>query len=256
MKSEAALLFLETLARAAGDVIRPYFRSPELVVDAKSDATPVTQADRRAEEVMRQMITKHHPQHGILGEEFGTERPDAEFVWVLDPIDGTKSFVAGVPLFGVLIGLLRAGEPVAGCIYQPILEEMCLGDGRVTTLNGRPVRVREGVPLERAVVCATDVEAVDRYQNGAAFGALRRKAGLFRTWGDCYGYLLLASGRVDVMLDPVLNPWDLLPLIPVVGGAGGKLTGWQGQKPVDSAVAAGPALHADVLGLLDGCSGV
>jgi len=252
MKTEAALLFLETLARAAGEVVLPYFRNPELAVEQKSDRTPVTEADRRAEEVMRTMITRHHPGHGIIGEEFGTEKPDAEFVWVLDPIDGTKSFVAGVPLFGVLIGLLHAGRPVAGCIYQPVLEEMCLGGGGRAWLNGRPVRVREGVPLERALVLCTDPAGVEAHQDYAAFEALRRGAGLFRTWGDCYGYLLVASGRADVMLDPVMNPWDLLPVIPVVEGAGGVVRGWTGGAASDSSVAAPPLLCAEVCARLRG----
>lgn len=250
MKLPAALLFLETLARAAGEAILPHFRNPHLTVEEKSDLTPVTIADRRAEEVMRTLIAKHHPHHGILGEEFGPDRPDAEFVWVLDPIDGTKSFVAGVPLFGVLIGLLHGGRPVAGCIYQPVLEEMCLGGGGTTTLNGRPIRVRQGVPLERATILCTDPASVESHQNYQAFEALRRRAGLFRTWGDCYGYLLVAAGRADVMLDPILSPWDLLPLIPIIEGAGGRLTGWDGEPATQSAIAAAPALHPAVLAAL------
>jgi myo-inositol-1(or 4)-monophosphatase len=252
MKREAALLFLETLARAAGDVILPYFQRPDLAVESKSDLTPVTAADRKAEQVMRALIEKHHPTHGILGEEYGEKNPGAEFVWVLDPIDGTKSFVAGVPLFGVLLGLLHEGRPLAGCIFQPVLEEICLGDGETTTLNGRQVRVRENVPLERALVLATDPAGVEVHQEFAPFEQLRQRAGLFRTWGDCYGYLMVAAGRADVMLDPVMNPWDLLPLIPVIRGAGGQITSWSGGDAVDSAVAAAPGLHPEVISILSG----
>lgn len=254
MKTEAALLFLETLAHAAGEVVLPYFRNPDLAVEQKSDRTPVTEADRKAEEVMRAMIHRHHPAHGIIGEEFGNENAEAEFVWVLDPIDGTKSFVAGVPLFGVLIGLLQGGRPMAGCIYQPVLKELCLGGGGKAWLNGRRIQVREGVPLERAVVLCTDLAGVETHQDYAAFESLRRRAGLFRTWGDCYGYLLVASGRADVMLDPVINPWDLLPVIPVIEGAGGVVHGWTGGEARDSSVAASPALCAEVCARLRGGS--
>lgn len=254
MKSDTALLFLETLARAAGDVIRPYFQSPGLVVDSKSDATPVTQADRRSEEVMRDLIGKHHPRHGIIGEEFGNVNEGAEYVWILDPIDGTKSFVAGIPLFGVLIGLLHQGQPIAGCIYQPILEEMCLGDGNRTTLNGREVRVRPGAGLGGATVLGTCLKSVEDYQDVAGFDRVRRKAGLFRTWGDCYGYLMVATGRADLMMDPILNPWDLLPVIPVIRGAGGVITSWDGGDPIPAgnAVAGSPGVHAEALRLLRG----
>jgi myo-inositol-1(or 4)-monophosphatase len=256
VKSDTALLFLETLARAAGEVIRPYFQSPELAVDLKSDATPVTQADRRSEEVMRELIAKHFPGHGIMGEEFGRENEGAEYVWILDPIDGTKSFVAGVPLFGVLIGLLYQGRPIAGCIYQPILEEMCLGDGTRTTLNGREVRVRPCPALRGATVLGTCLKTVEDYQSMASFEQVRRAAGLFRTWGDCYGYLMVATGRADLMMDPVLNPWDLLPLIPIMEGAGGVITSWEGGDPIaaGNAVAGSPLVHAEALRLLKGTS--
>ncbi|MDX6766859.1 MAG: histidinol-phosphatase [Candidatus Methylacidiphilales bacterium] len=253
MKPEAALDFLETLALAAGEVILPYFQQPGLVVDAKSDATPVTQADRRAEEVMRDLIAKHHPSHGIIGEEFGNEAEDAEFVWVLDPIDGTKSFVAGIPLFGVLIGLLHGGKPVAGCIHQPVLREMCLGNAEQTTLNGRSVRVRECSGLDQALVLSTCPGSPEQFPNASGFDRIRSKARLVRTWGDCYGYLMVASGRADLMMDPVLNPWDLLPLIPIIHGAGGILTAWSGGDALaeGSALAGSRAVHAAALKCLE-----
>jgi len=253
VKSEAALLFLETLARTAGEVIRPYFQNPDLVVDSKSDATPVTQADRRAEEIMRDLIGKHHPHHGIIGEEFGNQNAGAEYVWILDPIDGTKSFVAGIPLFGVLIGLLHGGKPVAGCIYQPILEEMCLGDGKATTLNNRPVKVRPCAGLGGALVLGTCLKSVEEKQKTAVFTRMVQSARLFRTWGDCYGYLMVAAGRADLMTDPILNPWDLLPLIPIIEGAGGVITSWDGGDPISAgnAVAGSPLVHAEALRMLN-----
>ena len=134
--------FVEKLAAASGEVIRPYFAAPDLDVEFKGDRSPVTQADREAEAVMRELIGQHYPQHGIVGEEFGTENDGAEFVWVLDPIDGTISFASGCPLFGTLIGLLHEGKPMLGAIHQPVLEQLCVGDNASATLNERAVRMR------------------------------------------------------------------------------------------------------------------
>jgi myo-inositol-1(or 4)-monophosphatase len=132
--------FTVELARASGDFIRPLFGRRDLPVELKSDQTPVTHADRGAEELLRRMINQRFPAHGIIGEELGSENPDAEFVWVLDPVDGTKSFVTGVPLWGTLIALLQHGQPVLGCIHQPLLQQLMIGDNHTTTLNGTPVR--------------------------------------------------------------------------------------------------------------------
>ena len=200
-------VFLERLATASGDVIRPYFGAADLDVELKGDNSPVTRADREAEAVMRELIGRHYPQHGVVGEEFGTENDTAEFVWVLDPIDGTISFASGCPLFGTLIGLLHNGKPVLGAIHQPILEQLCVGDNAATTLNGRAVRLRPCERLDDAMLLATDLRNIERHQNLERFEALRQCTRLFRTWGDCYGYLLLAGGGGDVMLDPIMNPW-------------------------------------------------
>ncbi|MEO6568955.1 MAG: inositol monophosphatase family protein, partial [Opitutaceae bacterium] len=180
------------------------------------------------------------------------ENADAEWVWVLDPIDGTKSFITGVPLWGTLIALLYHGQPVLGCIHQPMLERFLLGDGSETTLNGRRVRVRNCVRIEDAVVLTSDLFNPAKYQNGAAYAALIERAKLVRTWGDCYGYLLVASGWADVMLDPVMNPWDIAALVPVIRGAGGVITDWKGAAayPANSTVAASPTLHAAVISAL------
>ena len=244
--------FAKLLARESGDLIRPYFGRPDLRVDAKEDASPVTEADRRAEELMRTMIGDRYPEHGILGEEFGEEQPDAEWVWTLDPIDGTISFAAGCPLFGTLISVQQRGVPVLGLIHNPVLGQLCVGTEAGTTLDGRPTRVRETRSLSDAVLLATDVASVAAYrkESGATgFEELRLRARLFRTWGDCSGYVLLVSGGADIMLDPIMNTWDLHPLIPIVRGAGGVITSWSGEDPVgaDSCVACGPALHAQVL---------
>ncbi|MCW5549629.1 MAG: histidinol-phosphatase [Opitutaceae bacterium] len=242
-------IFMAELARASGELIRPYFRDPSLVVETKGDATPVTAADRGAEELLRRLINAKFPTHGIIGEELGNERPDAEFVWVLDPIDGTKSFIAGVPLWGTLIALLHQGQPVLGCIHQPVLGQLMIGDGEQTTLNGRPVRTRRTTRIEDATFLTSDPFNF-RQRMGPGTDALLARAKLVRTWGDCYGYLLVAAGLADVMIDPIMNPWDIAALVPVVRGAGGVITDWQGGAPypADSTVAAAtPELHAAVL---------
>jgi myo-inositol-1(or 4)-monophosphatase len=245
--------FIEKLGRMAGDIVRPYFFSPSLEVEFKSDASPVTAADRRAEEIIRAEINRVYPAHGIIAEEFGNENERAEHVWVIDPIDGTISFTAGCPLFGTLIGLLRHGKPVLGLIYQPVIDRMCIGDNTHTTINGRPARVREVENLAQATVLTTDVTNIEKHQNLARYEQLRRRARITRTWGDCYGYLLVTAGLADVMLDPVMNPWDLLPIIPVVRGAGATISAWDGSDPLTahSAIAAAPKLHQEVIRMLN-----
>jgi myo-inositol-1(or 4)-monophosphatase len=237
------------LAVESGAFIRPLFGHRGLVVEAKADQSPVTAADRGAEEMMRAQIKKRFPDHGIIGEELGTERADAEYVWVLDPIDGTKAFITGVPLWGTLIGLLHRGEPVLGCIHQPVLQQLMVGDGRSTTLNGRPAKVRPCTKFADATLLTSDVLNLGKYQNGAACDALVRQVKLYRTWADCYGYLLLASGQADICLDPIMNPWDIAALVPVIRGAGGVISDWNGGPayPATSTVAAGPGLHPEVI---------
>lgn len=241
------------LARESGELIARFFRQPDLAVDAKADSSPVTAADRQAEELLRSLILARFPEHGIIGEEFGTERGDAEYVWVLDPIDGTISFVAGVLRFGTLIGLMHGGRPILGLIHQPITQELLVGTASRTTLNGRPVRVRETASLEAATLLTTDPRLIERHKSLDRFEVLRSRTGQYRGWGDCYGYLLVATGRADIMIDPIMNPWDLIPLVPVVQGAGGVITTWEGNDPVhgDSAVASTPALHQQVLEILN-----
>jgi len=244
--------FARSLAEASGRLIRERFAAGDVEFDTKADHSMVTETDRDVEQMLREMIHAIHPDHGIIGEEFGSEGTDAEFVWTLDPIDGTISFVSGVPLFGTLIGLMQNGQPILGVIHQPVLEEIMIGDGEKTTLNGREVAVRPCNRLEDATLLTTDPGLADRFQDGAKFQALRRSTAMTRTWGDCYGYLMLASGRADIMLDPIMNQWDLMPLIPIIRGAGGVITDWHGGDPVigNSIVAAGPGLHPQVLAAL------
>jgi myo-inositol-1(or 4)-monophosphatase len=246
--------FLTELAEKSGDFLLPCFTDPDLVVETKSDDSPVTAADRGAEQLMRDLIAARFPDHGVIGEEFPDKNADAEWVWVLDPIDGTKAFITGVPLWGTLIALLHNGQPVLGAIHQPVLGQIMIGDGNVTTLNGDPVRVRACDAIETATFLTSDPLNPAKYQNGDAYAALTARARLVRTWGDCYGYLLLASGRADVMCDPVMNPWDIAALVPIVRGAGGVITDWQGGDAMRgvSTVASGPALHAGVIAALNG----
>lgn len=245
--------FLLELARESGAFVTPLYRQAGLAVDAKADASPVTAADRGAEELMRGRIAQRFPQHGIIGEEFGSERADAEFVWVLDPIDGTKSFITGVPLWGTLIALLHQGQPVLGCIHQPVLGQLIVGDGEHTELNGQPVRCRGTTRLEEATLLMSDPLLPPGHPHRHVHETLLRRSRLARTWGDCYGYLLVASGWADVMLDPLMNPWDIAALVPIIRGAGGVITSWQGTAPypADSIIAcATPQLHAEVLRVL------
>ncbi len=245
--------FLLELARASGEFIRPLYGRHDVAIEVKSDASPVTLADRGAEELMRRMIQAKFPSHGILGEEFGPENTDAEFVWVLDPVDGTKSFITGVPLWGTLIALLHQGQPVLGCIHQPILNQLVVGDGHTTTLNGAPVRCRPTTRLADATLLTCDWLTPAHYQNGPAFDRLARSVRLARTWGDAGGYLLLATGWADVVVDPIMNPWDIAALVPVIRGAGGVITDWSGglAYPAQSTVAAAtPELHAAALAAL------
>jgi myo-inositol-1(or 4)-monophosphatase len=202
---------------------------------------------------MRALIRKTYPHHGILGEEFGPENASAEFVWILDPIDGTISFARGCPLFGTLIGLLHNDRPILGAIHHPLLNQLCIGNNTETTLNGRAVQLRETNCLSEAMLLTTDVASIDKLQKQQGFERLFRQTRLFRTWGDCYGYLLVASGGADIMLDPIMNPWDILPLIPIIRGANGVATTWSGTDAAkgDSCVAANKTLHPQVLEILN-----
>ncbi len=229
MTDVAALALLaERLADAARPITLRYFRTG-VEYDVKADASPVTVADREAEAAMRSMIGDAFPEHGILGEEHGAERLAARFVWVLDPIDGTKSFVTGKPLFGTLIALLRDGRPIVGCIDMPALDERWLGiEGRPTTFNGTPVCVRSCGSLDRAWLYATSPQMF-RGTEVSAFERLR--GGCYAAvWGaDLYAYGLLASGRVDLVCEASLQPYDYCAVVPVIQGAGGVITDWQGQ---------------------------
>jgi myo-inositol-1(or 4)-monophosphatase len=240
--------FAKRLANKSGEIIKSYFRT-EMSVDSKSDDSPVTIADKLAEEVMRGMIMSEYPNHGILGEEYGAHKPDAEYKWILDPIDGTKSFICGSVMFGTLIALLKNGKPIIGVINQPVLNEFLIGDNEVALLNGKEVKVRQCVDIREAVLVTGDHLNVIKYQNGKKFSSLIKKVKLYRGWGDCYAYYLLAAGFVDIVLDPIMSPWDTLALIPIVQGAKGFITDYQGNDPVtgNSVIASSPGIHSKVI---------
>jgi histidinol phosphatase-like enzyme (inositol monophosphatase family) len=244
--------FARQLADASAQIIRPYFRA-QLTIDFKGDHSPVTIADKKAEEVMRELIMQEFPAHGILGEEFGHYQSGAEYQWILDPIDGTKNFIVGTVLFGTLIALLQNGNPILGVINQPILGDFLIGLDGETQFNDRKVEVRPCSQVEDATLLVTGHWEVHKHQDGAAFDALARRARLYRTWGDCYGYTLLATGFADIALDPVMHIWDVAPLVPIVEGAGGKITDWHGNAAIGGrgVIATAGPLHDTVVQALN-----
>ena len=250
---QAYLQFATELARESGALIMDYF-GRHGQVEAKADATPVTVADRSAEALMRRRIATRFPEHQVLGEEAGLSGPEgASHRWVLDPIDGTKSFIHGVPLFGTLIALLEEGTPVLGAIHLPALGDLLLGArGEPTTLNGAAVRVSDTPTLEEATVLYTSSSELFRQGYGGTLQALGERVRLVRNWGDCYGHFLVATGRADIMFDPVMNLWDIAALKPCVEGAGGRLTdrAGQGEHLGESALSSNGRLHDAFLRLL------
>lgn len=198
--------------------------------ERKADRSPVTAADRGAEELLRRRIEAAFPMHGILGEEFG-EKPGREPArWILDPIDGTQSFISGVPLFSVLVGFEWHGEMLAGVIYFPALNEtLCAARGLGCSWNGRPARVSEVRTLADARLVCTGTKGMYQLGRGAAFERLRDACALDRGWSDAYAYALVATGRAEIALDPIMNLWDNAALLPIVVEAGGTFTDWSGR---------------------------
>jgi len=249
------MAFAETLADTARTIIRPHFRTHLDIVD-KQDDSPVTIADRGAEEAMRKQIESTYPEHGIFGEEYGSVRADADFVWVLDPIDGTKSFVTGLPVFGTLIALAEHGRPVLGLIDQPILSERWIGaTGKPTTLNKAPATTSNCTELSAASLYTTHPSMMDSDDRRMRYDSLTKQVKLGRFGGDCYAYGLLASGHIDLVVEASLFPYDYMALVGVVEQAGGVVSDWQG-NPLDMnsdgtiIAAATPALHQATVNIL------
>lgn len=239
----------EAFARHAGEVTLRWFGGM-VRADTKGDGTPVTEADREAERTLRADIEQRYPSHGILGEEFGETRPDAEIRWIVDPIDGTKSFMHGVPLYGVLVGIERRGEPVVGVAHFPALDETVVaGSGLGCWWNGSPAHVSEVAAVSDALVLTTDAPTILNGPVGPGWAALQSAARFTRTWGDCYGHVLVATGRADVMVDPILSAWDAAPLLTIVREAGGRFTGLDGVESIHggSGVSTNGPLHDAVL---------
>jgi len=250
-------LLLEAAAGIAGQSsarVMAYFRSP-VDIHSKADASPVTIADRATEVAIREAIAARFPDHGIMGEEYDAVGVDREYVWVIDPIDGTKSFISGVPMFGTLIGVLHRGRPVAGVIHMPGLSEMFAGaPGFGSRMNGAPIRCRTGVAPQDAFLCFNELHKLVREVPEKA-SRLLATGRYQRPTMDCYPYAQLAAGWVDGVVDYDLDPYDYLPLVGVVEGAGAIITDWQG-RPLggDSdgsvAAAASPEIHRALLAAL------
>jgi len=221
-------------ARLGGAHTLRYFRT-SLEVIRKSDRSPVTIADREAEWIIREAILARYSDHGIIGEEHGVVNPDARVQWVLDPIDGTVSFIHGIPLYTTLIGVLVDGAPIVGIIYAPALDELCdAAVGMGTRLNGAPVRVRATTDLADATFLTTDEGNIRKHGYEAPALALREACRIHRTWGDAYGHMMVATGRADVMFDPILNIWDAAALYPCVTEAGGTYMDVTGKPDIRS----------------------
>ena len=239
-------------AVVAGDVIMPLYNAGTSV-ELKADKTPVTIADKNAELAMREFLSRECPSHGILGEEFPETPGDGRHRWILDPIDGTKSFIHHVPLFGTLVALERDGVPVVGVIAcHAVGETVSAASGVGAYLNGEPARVSQVDDLAQATISMT---SVTRMLQGRAEGLARlaSRCGLARAWGDCYGYLMVATGRADIMLDPIMSLWDAAALYPIITEAGGGFSTWEGHAGVgDSVVATNGLLHSEVLAALNG----
>ncbi len=247
--------FAQSLADHVRPLSRKWFRHA-LAVDTKADESPVTQADREVEAALRETIARQHPDHGIFGEEFGASHADAEFVWSLDPIDGTRAFISGNPLWGTLLALLHRGRPVLGLVDIPMLDERWVGlAGSPTQLNGQPCGVSACAELGHAILYATSPDIFNGAEL-AAFDTLAGASRMRRYGGDCYSYGLLASGHVDLVVEAGLQPYDYLALMPVIEGAGGVVTDWAGQPlGLESQgrviAAATPQLHRQAMRVLE-----
>ncbi|GAC1318473.1 MAG: inositol monophosphatase family protein [Chloroflexota bacterium] len=252
VRQQALLQAVCEVARVAGDVALQYWRK-NLSIEVKSDGSPVTAADRDAESTARNWIEIHFPQDGIVGEEFGITRPDAVRRWFIDPIDGTKTFVRGVPLWGTLVAVAKGEEVLAGAAYFPSLAEIvAAAGGEGCWWNDQRCFVSPQARLAQATVLTTDTMFRDFPKQRVGWGRLTDASALSRSWGDCYGYLLVATGRAEVMVDPLLSPWDAAALQPIVVEAGGVFTDWYGTATAfgGSAVATNAGVAGDVRALL------
>ena len=236
------------LARLAGGIALEYFRH-DVTVETKHDGSPVTIADRHAEEFARDWISRRFPGDGILGEEYGMAHADAARRWIIDPIDGTKAFIRGVPLWGTLVAVAEGSHVLAGAAFFPAVSELvAAGEGTGCWWNESPCAASTVAEIGRATVVTTDDRFPGDVARGAAWRELVAGADVCRTWGDCYGYLLVATGRADVMVDNIISPWDVAAFAPIVSEAGGVLTDWDGEQTAfgSGAIATNAALSRAV----------
>lgn len=260
---DGRLAQLVPIAEAAGHSTRAYFGNAELTVEAKQDDSPVTAADRHAEQLVRKKVAEAFPDDEVLGEEFEPRPGTSGYRWIVDPIDGTKSFVAGVPLYSTLLALEYKDETLAGVIYIPALDECvaaATGQGAwhraVGSEDWVPARVSERKKLSQSIFVTSQVDSFDARGSAAAYKALEKATWISRSWGDGYGYLLVATGRADVMVDPEVNAWDIAAIRPVIEQAGGKFTDWSGTPTSrgPDAVGTNGKLHKVVLAMLQSTS--
>ncbi|HXM35657.1 MAG TPA: inositol monophosphatase family protein [Pyrinomonadaceae bacterium] len=250
------LAFAVELARGAGEITLKYFRrAPQ--TDTKADGSFVTIADRETEGYLRRSISRRFPADGLLGEEEGESEGSSRRRWIIDPIDGTFSFVHGVPFYGVMIGLEIAGQLCLGVVNIPALNEIVYAAKGVGCFyNGEPACVSQTATLEESLLLSTDFGTCAQYGFEMATGQLQRRAKARRTWGDCYGHVLVATGRAEVMLDPVMNLWDCAALLPILEEAGGTFTDWSGARTIHggNAISTNGVLFAEVMSVVRGGS--
>jgi len=222
------------IARLGGEHTLKYYQK-EFDIERKEDASPVTVADRETESLMRDEIKLRFPDHGIIGEEYGTHNHESEVQWILDPIDGTKSFIHGVPFYTTLIGVLYKDEPVCGVIFAPALDEFCeAAKGEGVRFNGKKCSVRSCESLNEATLLTTDVTTAKEFDLEKPLQRLLKKTRMHRTWGDAYGHMMVATGRADIMFDPVLNIWDAAPLLTIMQEAGGIFCDITGKETIQT----------------------
>jgi histidinol-phosphatase len=250
--NRSLLEFAVEVAWRAGRVTLAHFQTG-IAAETKADASPVTIADRDAELIARELIEARFPNDGIVGEELGVVRPQAERRWILDPIDGTRSFVHGVPFYGVLLALEAGGEVLVGVAHFPALAEtVYAAQGEGAWWNGRRAQVSNTSSLNQALVLTTSYEGIERQNYTAGWNRVRSQAGMVRTWGDCYGHALVATGRAEAMFDSVMSLWDAAALRPIIEEAGGVFTDWQGNVTHSggSVISTNSALARDIRALL------
>lgn len=227
-------LFLEEIARGAGEITLKYFQRPDLEIITKGDASPVTRADRESEEYLRARIREHFPDDVILGEEYGEQGSNPERRWILDPLDGTKSFVHGVPIYGVLIALEQGGEVTHGIVHLPALgEAVSAGIGEGCFWNGKRAHVSENSDIRQSLLCTTSPTRLEELIGRTCYDEVTRAFGIYRGWGDCWGHILVATGRAEAMLDAHMAIWDSAPLGVIVEEAGGVSFDFSGQHRID-----------------------